>query len=150
MAEQTLGDRDERLAANFDGTEFTECFPTSQGVSFRSKLGTAASRDVEDFVETADAPSDSAWTITTTLLNEWTGEVKYIRRLGSITITGQVDNSSANSFGFFSLPAEYSPATSVRFSSNNLIATVTSSGDMSMSLSETVSDIRFCITYPVF
>ena len=46
MAEQTLGDRDERLAANFDGTEFTECFPTSQGVSFRSKLGTAASRDV--------------------------------------------------------------------------------------------------------
>ena len=46
MAEQTLGDRDERLAANFDGTEFTECFPTSQGVSFRSKLGTAASRDL--------------------------------------------------------------------------------------------------------
>ena len=46
MAEQTLGDRDERLAANFDGTEFTECFPTSQGVSFRSKLGTASSRDV--------------------------------------------------------------------------------------------------------
>ena len=48
MAEQTLGDRDERLAANFDGTEFTECFPTSQGVSFRSKLGTAASRDVTE------------------------------------------------------------------------------------------------------
>ena len=46
MAEQTLGDRDERLAANFDGTEFTECFPTSEGVSFRSKLGTAASRDL--------------------------------------------------------------------------------------------------------
>ena len=46
MAEQTLGDRDERLAANFNGTEFTECFPTSEGKSFRSKLGTAASRNV--------------------------------------------------------------------------------------------------------
>ena len=45
MAEQTLGDRDERLVANFDGTEFTECFPTSEGVSFRSKLGKASAMD---------------------------------------------------------------------------------------------------------
>ena len=45
MAEQTLGDREERLAENFDGTEFTECFPTNAGVSFRSKLGTVSGRD---------------------------------------------------------------------------------------------------------
>ena len=45
MAEQTLGDRDERLAANFDATEFTECFPTSEGVSFRSRLGKVSGLD---------------------------------------------------------------------------------------------------------
>ena len=55
MAEQTLGDRDERLAENFEGDEFTECFSISEGISFRSKLGTAASRDVTESATDATA-----------------------------------------------------------------------------------------------
>ena len=110
MAEQTLGDRDERLAANFDGTEFTECFPTSQGISFRSKLGTAASRDVTDFVQTANAPSDSAWTTVTTLLNGWTGTIRYIKRLGLVSLSiEELDGSASTDATVFTMPSGYRP-----------------------------------------
>ena len=46
MAEQTLFDRPERLPAAFDGTELMEVAPTSEGISYKSPVGTAASRDV--------------------------------------------------------------------------------------------------------
>ena len=46
MAEQTIFDRPERLPAAFDGTELMEVAPTSAGISYKSPVGTAASRNV--------------------------------------------------------------------------------------------------------
>ena len=87
MAEQTLGDRDERLAANFDGTEFTECFPTSQGVSFRSKLGTAASRDV-----TTSADDTTAGRL-------WLNRTDGVHGLGATSLPTEL-NADANDVKF--------------------------------------------------
>ena len=160
MAEQTLGDRDERLAANFDGTEFTECFPTSQGVSFRSKLGTAASRDVTDFVETANAPSDSSITTITEFQNDWdfrgtTNECYYIKRFGIVSLSLLLDGSSATGTVILTLPSGYRPAGNIRGvaiagAQTSYSCTISNTGPIFVA-SEAVgqTSVRFTATFPV-
>ena len=154
MSEQTLGDRAERLAANFDGTEFTECFPTSEGVSFRSKLGTAASRDVEDFVETADAPSDSEWTDATSLLNGWTGTVSYKMTLGHMTVTStNLNGTNATADAVLNFTADRVPersiGISVRSAGNVVSAGLISSTTGNLVITSRLGGTYFNATYPV-
>lgn len=76
----------------------------------KSKLGTAAQSDDTDFLETADYPSDSAWTTVTSLDNDWTGTVRYIKRAGVVFINVTADGTSATGNTMLTLPSGYRPA----------------------------------------
>jgi len=54
-------------------------------------------------------PSDSAWTTTTSLLNSWTGTVRYIKRAGWVRVNVTLNSTSATSTIFLGLPAGYRP-----------------------------------------
>ena len=45
MADQKISDRAERLPGAFDGTELIHVLPTSAGISYKSPVGTAASKN---------------------------------------------------------------------------------------------------------
>ena len=45
MADQTLNERPERWTSEFDGTEIMESFPTTDGISYRTPLGTVVDKN---------------------------------------------------------------------------------------------------------
>lgn len=57
MAEQNLGQRTERLAAAFDGTEVTEAFSGNDGFSYKTPIGTIVAKD--NGTETTEVPTNA-------------------------------------------------------------------------------------------
>jgi hypothetical protein len=85
------------------------------GASVQLALGTVVEADLDDLLESADFPSDTAWTTTTTLLNGWTGTVRYIKRAGMVTVVvDSSDATSATATTLISLPAGYRPLENIR------------------------------------
>lgn len=120
----------------------------------RSWNGTAWNT-YSQLLSTSYYPSDTAWTTTTTLLNGWTGTVRYIKRAGMVTVViEQLNNTSASSTNIVILPATYRPGVNMRFLVNdsdtsNLRAIVGTDGTLVVVSVGTSSDIRGTVTYPV-
>lgn len=105
---------------------------------------------------TADYPSDTAWTTTTSLDNGWTGTVKYIKRAGWVTVViDAVDGSgSGGDITLLNLSADYRPdeiIRSVAIDGNDATSivrlTVTSGGNVQVE--GTGGAYRGSVTYPV-
>jgi hypothetical protein len=72
MADVTINDRTERTPAEFDGTEFYHVFPTSEGISYKTKLGTAAPKDAGTAADELPTNSDRDGRV-----NEFTGDNEF-------------------------------------------------------------------------
>lgn len=101
------------------------------------------------FISTTDAtPSDSAITISTTLLNGWTGTIQYIKRAGIVTVSVDADGSSKTGNTLFTMPVGYRPALTLFGAEQaaNLQFDIITAGDI---ISGSATTIKGFFTYPV-
>lgn len=91
MAEQTLGDRSERLADNFDGTEVTEAFSGDDGVSYKTPIGTAIAMDNQTGGATLNTAAGRIVGDSSDNISDNTGLIRS-RTVSSATTVAQTDH----------------------------------------------------------
>ena len=107
----------------------------------------------QELYHTGNYPSDTGWTTVTSLLNGWTGTVRYIKRAGMVTVTFEVLNGSSKTDNvFINLPSGYRPSVAIRGGS---VSTTQAPNELTVATSGNVAsgsvatDTRGSITYPV-
>ena len=102
-------------------------------------------------------PSDTAWTSTTSLDNDWTGTIRYIKRAGMVTIVLDAVNGSASGgeITMLSLASAYRPtgaiirSTAIDGNNSASIALFNVTGAGNVQVEGTGTTYRGSVTYPV-
>jgi hypothetical protein len=111
-----------------------------------------------ELLTTVDYPSNNAWTTATSLINGWTGTVRYVLRAGWVTVAcDPIDGTSQTDDTLLNLPSAYWPHVRVRgagvdtASSPDKVARITvgANGDISALGESLGSNLYATITYPV-
>ena len=99
-----------------DGSTAWNSLDYMYGTAATADTTTSATDTTEGRVPTLEHyPSDSAWTEVTSLENGWTGTVRYIKRLGWVTVTlSNLDGSSSTGSTVLTLPSAYETSQNVQ------------------------------------
>jgi len=125
----------------------------TESVFFRRSNTAGVWNNWTEVVTLARYPSDTGWTTVTSLLNGWTGTVRYIKRAGMVTVTFEVLNGSSKTDNvFINLPSGYRPSVAIRggsFSTTQVPNELTVSTSGNVASGSVATDTRGSITYPV-
>lgn len=127
-------------------------FYTTVNAAVKSYIISATANNTYDIVELlhdGNYPSDSAWTSVTSLDNDWTGTVLYIKRAGFVTVSVAVNGSAKTDDTILTLPTSYRPGVTQFPSDNrsNNNSNILTSGSITSASSGT--SVLFSATFPV-
>lgn len=127
----------------------------TQTLATISDSGTAAAADLTTSATDAtagramridDYPGDAEWESTTTLENDWTGTVRYIKRAGTVTVMWDVTGAAKTTDTFLTLAAAYHPAVELKQGATDGHIVIGTAGTL---VSESTGATIGMVTYPV-
>ena len=99
-----------------------------------------------EILHSGDFPSDTVWTTITSLLNGWTGTIKYTLWVGWVMISLTADGSAKSSNVAFQVGPNYQPSESLWGSVSNGSFVLNTNGDLELTA---MGNVEGFIVYPV-